>query len=53
MVEEKENTDRDTATHHARSVMEVLKLAISKDEIEDLKAQMPEEFYEILNVNHQ
>jgi uncharacterized protein (DUF2267 family) len=53
MVEEKEKVDRETATHHTRGIMEVLRLAVSRGEVEHIKAQLPEEFYEILNLDHQ
>jgi uncharacterized protein (DUF2267 family) len=52
-VGEKANVDKKTAVQHVRSVMEVLRMAVSRGELEDVKSQLPKELYEVLNINHQ
>jgi uncharacterized protein (DUF2267 family) len=43
-VAAKEPVDLPTATYHARVVMEVLQEAITAGELEDLRAQLPEDY---------
>ncbi len=43
-VTEKEGVDKPVAVHHARAVVEVLQEAVSRGEIDDLRAQLPDEW---------
>lgn len=43
-VSDREGTDLPVAVHHARAVMDVLKDAVSKGEMEDVRAQLPQEY---------
>ena len=43
-VTEKEGVDKPVAVHHARAVMDVLQEAVSAGEMEDLRAQLPDEW---------
>lgn len=41
--------DAPAARHYARSVMAVLRTAVSKGELDDLQSQLPDEFQTLLN----
>ena len=43
-VSEREHVNKPVAIFHARAVMEVLQEAVSRGEIDDVKAQLPEEW---------
>lgn len=43
-VSEREGVDLPVSVHHARAVISVLQDAVSRGEIEDVRAQLPEEF---------
>ncbi len=43
-VSERENVDMPKAVYHVRAVMEVLSEAVSKGEMDDVRAQLPAEF---------
>jgi uncharacterized protein (DUF2267 family) len=43
-VGKKEGTDLPDAAHHARAVVSVLSEAVSQGEINDMRAQLPEEY---------
>jgi uncharacterized protein (DUF2267 family) len=43
-VSVREDVDKPVSVYHARAVMNVLKEAISAGEMEDLRAQLPDEF---------
>jgi uncharacterized protein (DUF2267 family) len=43
-VSQREGVDLPKATYHARAVIEVLKEAVSKGEMDDVRAQLPAEF---------
>ena len=43
-VAEREGTDLPVAVHHARAVVAVLQEAVSAGEMEDVRAQLPEEY---------
>lgn len=43
-VTEKEGVDKPVAVYHARAVIDVLKEAVSAGEIEDLRAQLPDDW---------
>lgn len=48
-VAERTGADEPAARHHCRAVMSVLRNALSPGEIEDIKAQLPDEFDSLLN----
>lgn len=43
-VSEREGTDLPVATYHARAVVDVVKDAVTAGEIEDVRAQLPDEY---------
>jgi len=43
-VTEKEGVDKPFAVHHARAVIDVLQEAVSEGEIDNLRAQLPDEW---------
>lgn len=43
-VSEREGVDLPVSVHHARAVIAVLQDAVSRGEIDDVRAQLPEEF---------
>lgn len=43
-VSEREGVDLPVSVHHARAVISVLTEAVSRGEIDDVRAQLPEEF---------
>lgn len=48
-VAERTGADEPAARHYARSVMAVMREAVSKGEMDDLKDQLPDEFEPLLN----
>lgn len=48
-VQEREGVDLPDAIHHAQAVISVLSDAVSKGELEDIKAQLPSEFAPLFN----
>ncbi len=48
-VAERTGADEPAARHHCRAVMSVLRNALSPGEMDDIKAQLPEEFDALLN----
>jgi uncharacterized protein (DUF2267 family) len=47
IVSEREGADLLQATEHARAVIEVLQEAISQGEVEDIRAQLPDEYKQL------
>lgn len=48
-VQEREGVDMPDAIHHAQAVISVLDDAVSRGELKDIKAQLPEEFTPLFN----
>jgi uncharacterized protein (DUF2267 family) len=52
-VSEREGVDLPLAVFHARAVIEVLKEAVTQGVIDDIHAQLPEEFHRLFEVGSQ
>jgi uncharacterized protein (DUF2267 family) len=49
LISDREGVDLPRAAHHARAVIEVLQEAISKGEIDDIRAQLPDEYNQLFS----